>query len=150
MPMVGRLLSQGLACLPVLMAMSLRMIKQLGFIGTLDFSKAAINVGAPGKLAVENFVKKFNQQNHSAIQQLFVDGDERVFSPACDSLGSVKDLLAQNSQLSVGKMLAAGNCISASVTIKGIDKQYAGVAIFEFNRRSKLIDRTNFYMKEEV
>lgn len=151
LPMIGQLMGQGLATVPVVMAMGGRMFKQLGLLGMINFVKAANNIGSTGKSAVENFSQHFNRQSEDALNCLFVGSDagastEFLISGQEQEV-DLEALLTERTTLSLGKTLASGNFVTVSVSLSNAGNSYQGVAFFEFNTRSKAIDRVRFYLR---
>ena len=147
MPMIMQLLGKGLACFGVLGALTVRMLKLQGIGGMLGFSKAAINIGSKGKKVVKVFEEAINNKNLAALMGTFVSDAKIVHWPYGEQPVSPSTLLeAHDVKLTFSKMLAAGDIITATVSINTEDKAQGGVAIFEFNRKLKKIAAIKIYL----
>lgn len=146
-PMVMQLLGKGFSCFGVLGSLTLRMVKFQGLIGMLGFSKAAFNIGKQGKLCVKAFEKAWNEQNLADFMGCFASDANAVYWP----LGAVpinpSQLFEQRKgKITFTKVMAAGDCVTASVLVNHENSQQEGVAIFEFNRALKKIVAVKFYI----
>ena len=148
-PMVMQLLKKGMACAGVLLGLSVRMLRYQGLSGTLGFSSAALNIGNTGKKAVETFVKAFNHQDLSAMMSV-CDSDAAMvhlpYGEAPVSPSQVFDHLSGT--MALNKLLAAGDTVTASVTLQQEGGVKEGVLITEFNRKSKKLVDVRFYWSE--
>lgn len=145
-PMVMQLLGKGFACAGVLAGLTLRMLKFQGVMGMLGFSKGALNIGNAGKEAVANFVRAFNQQDLSALMSVCESDVASISMPFGGEVLSPSQLFdSVSGQMSVSKLLAAGDTVTASFSIEQGDALKEGVLIAEFNRRSKKISALRCY-----
>jgi len=147
MPMMGQIFGKGLACAPVLFALTVRMFKYQKSSGILGFCKAAFTIGNHGKTSVENFVAAVNNHNLKAMEELFCN------PLAEDSLyvSEKKTVLAEwlNQDIKIlqfNKMLVAGNFVSVSMHLSINNTQKNGVAFFEFNNINKKIHTLKVYL----
>lgn len=149
LPMVMQLLKKGVACAGVLAGLTVRMLRYQGVVGTLGFSKAAINIGNTGKKAVEIFVKAFNHQDSSLLMSVFNDDAEIIHIPFAEKTLPPSHIFDQiKGQLSIKKVLAAGDTITATVCLQDGDTVKNGVLITEFNRKTGKIVNMRFYWSE--
>ena len=145
-PMVMQLLKKGLACAGVLAGLTVRMLRYQGIMGTLGFSKAAINIGNKGKQAVATFVQAFNTQQASLLSSVFASDATIVHMPFAETPIAPSQLIEQvKGQLSIAKVLAAGDTITATVRLQNGDEVKEGVLLAEFNRKSAKIVSMRFY-----
>lgn len=151
LPMMAQLLGKGLACLPVLAALSWRMLKLQGMGGMLGFSKAALNIGNGGKRRVRQFVDAFNRRSLADLMAQCA-GDARMISwPCADEPLNPSMLLEQRGgELQVDKLLAAGDTVTAKVCWRQGDAEQRGVALFEFNRKLGRISALRLYLADAV
>lgn len=146
LPMIGQLLGKGWACAGVLMGLSWRMLKLQGLVGMLGFSKAALNIGNAGKRVVEDFAEAFNRKNLAGVMACFSGDAASIALPYGETMIEPSHLLDKvNGQLSLSKLLAAGDTISASCALKQGETIQEGVVLFEFNRKRRKISRVRFY-----
>lgn len=147
LPMIGQLLGKGMACLPVLAGLSLRMLTLQGIGGMLGFSKAALGVGGKGKARVEAFAEAFNNKQLADVMAVFASDAPMIHWPYGSEACYPSRLLDQvDGRVQFSKLLAAGDIITARVSWQQTEQQEkAGVAIFEFNKKSKKISGVKLY-----
>jgi hypothetical protein len=147
MPMIFQLLGKGFACLSVLSALTVRMFKLQGIGGMMGFSRAALNIGGAGKKAVSEFEQAFNANKLSDFMRVFASDADVVHWPFGENpLNPSRLLEAKPGQLSLSKVMSAGDTVTASVVLKEGDITREGVAIFEFNRSLKKIAAVRLYV----
>lgn len=147
MPMMAQLFSKGLAAVPVMSALTVRMIALQGIGGMLGFSKAAINIGNKGKAAVKQFAAAFNQKSLSDLMAVCDNDADIVHWPYGGAPCYPSELFEQVSgQLHISdKMLAAGDVITASIEWQNGESSKAGLLIAEFNRKTGKIRQLRTY-----
>lgn len=143
--MVIQLLKKGLACAPVLMGLTVRMLRYQGVAGTLGFSKAAFNIGQVGKDSLKTFVHGVNHQDLSALS--VCESEEAIIhmpygEPAISPLQLLKNVPGK---FSISKVMAAGDSVTASCVLEQSGQLKKGVIIADFNRRSKTISQLRCY-----
>ncbi len=145
MPMMSLLMSEGLNALPVLTSMSARMMKHQGLSGAIGFTSGLGKLGNQGKETVEKFLQSFNDKNQSSLSHLFCDGAV-IHAPYGEIETTPSEIFAKVcGTLSFSKLLLAGSTVTATVAYKTEGDNKQGVAIFEFDRNSKKINRLTFY-----
>jgi hypothetical protein len=146
MPMIFQLLGKGFSCFGVLGSLTVRMLKLQGFFGMLGFSKAVFNIGGVGKKSVRDFSKAFNSKKLSDLMGVFASDADIVHWPFGEKPIHPSQLLeSRTGEISLTKVMAAGDTITASITLKESDISKEGVAIFEFNRSLKKIAAVKIY-----
>ena len=146
LPMVMQLLGKGMGAVSVLSALTVRMVKLQGLGGVLGFSKAALNIGSRGKTALQTFVDACNQQNLAMLMSVMQHDNAVIHWPYGTATVSASELFAQlQGKLSISKLLAAGDCVTATVSCEqaGVVKQ--GVLIAEFNKKTKKMSALRAY-----
>lgn len=145
---LGTMLKQvskpSLAHLKVNNALGLRMFRLQGLRGVRGFMQALSSVGAAGKAAVDRFADCLSRQDGAGLRQLLTD-DARIEFPYGSDPISIELLLPAARQLTLTKLLAAGDSVTASFLL---NNQHRGVVFFYFNRRSMKIRRAVFYWDE--
>ncbi len=144
-PMLKQQMQFGMASVGAGMAASWRMLRFLGPMGTLRFMKAVSSVGDIGKESVYAFVNAFNQKNQQHLMQLMSKNYRCIAFPASGPFDKNIELTSLPGELSVGKMLSAGNFVSANFVLEKDGKLHYGVAFFEFSMGEKKIDRLSFF-----
>lgn len=148
-PMVTQLLSKGIASFGVLGSLTARMIKFQGFAGIIGFSKAAINIGNSGKTQLNAFVAAFNNKDASGLLTQDVKDSPYILAPFGEAPLSASAFLEKlKGELSIEKILAAGDTVSASFQLKQEERIISGVILAEFNKGSKKISQIKFYYNE--
>lgn len=145
---VSQQMAHGLESLKVGMATGWRMVRNLGPRGTMGFMRALSNIGDAGKQQVNHFVRYFNAGDIAAAQALLDHPELPVGWPACGQARSLGQLLADGDTLRFGKMLAAGNWVTASFDLQQGGELRRGVAFFEFERRNLKIVDMSFYWQD--
>lgn len=146
-PMLKQLFGKGLAALPVMSGLTVRMMKYQGLAGMLGFSKAVCSVGKKGKQIAENFASAFNRKDladlmacvdNDSVSIAWPNGNE-PFYPS-----QLFDCVEGELFLTV-KQLAAGNMISASATWRKGEQSQDVVVFFEFNKKTGKIASIKMY-----
>ena len=148
-PMVMQLLKKGLASAGVLANMTVRMLRYQGIFGTLGFSKGAINIGSTGKKSLEKFVKAFNHDDLSALMTVCDSDAAMMYCPFGEEPMSPSQLIdGVRGDISISKILAAGDTVSATMSLQQGDDVKEGVMIAEFNKRTKKISALRCYFDQ--
>lgn len=147
MPMLAQLFGKGMAAMPIMAALTVRMFKLQGIFGMLGFSKAAINIGGKGKLLTEQFVDAFNSKSLAGIMGVSDHDAKTIHWPYGTAAYSPSELLDNvGGQLQLtGKCLAAGDTVTATVQWQNGEIKKTGVIVFECNRKSKKISSLRAY-----
>ena len=151
MPMIMQLLKKGFVALPVLGSLTLRMFKLQGVMGTIGFSKAALNVGKAGKQQVLALERAVENNDKSALINLFASDKPSVHLPYGKvPLSPVEFSQQFKGHVKFSKLLVAGDGVTASVFVEGDEKEQAasGVAVFKFCRKSLKIMELFFYIND--
>lgn len=150
-PMIKQLLSKGFACGGVLSALGLRMMSIQGPGGAIGFMQGFKGIGNQGKDAVMAFAGALNNQQLGDMMGLFSGGNRGINFPYGGKTYSPDDIVDQASaKVSFKKLLAAGYVISCSVELEQDGLSRHGVALFEFNAKTKKIEGVDFYWDAEV
>ena len=124
----------------------LRMLRCLGLRGMIGFARAAKSVGAPGKDRVAAIVACFNTNDAEQLLSLVHSPDTPIQFPVGfdvedaveDDTGSgavrVADWALLPGNISLDKILAAGDVVAARMTYRLGDEQRVGVALFQLDR----------------
>ena len=150
MPMMGQLFSKGLGCLGVLSGLTVRMFQLQGIGGMLGFSKAALNIGATGKSRVHDFLNAINGKDLGDLVNA-CDSDAACVhvpygtDPICPSQILEKTTLGQ---ISVMRIIAAGDTVTASLKLEVNGDQKEAVLLAEFNGKTKKIRSARFYFDQ--
>lgn len=146
MPMIRQLIGKGFACVSVLSCLTVRMLRLQGVGGMLGFAKAAINIGNAGKKAVAQFVKSYNAKNLPDLMGTCANDDAMIQIPYGEKAIHPSLLISQfDGEMSISKVMAAGDAITATITLKQGDSVKEGMAIFEFNRKVGKISALRCY-----
>ena len=146
LPMIFQLLGKGFACFGVLGALTMRMLKLQGVSGMLGFSKAALNIGRKGKKAVQEFEHAFNNKRLVDLMGVFASDADVIHWPYGERPEHPSRLLeVRSGQITFSKVLAAGDTVTATVSLREGDVVREGVAIFEFNRKISKIAELRLY-----
>ncbi|MFN8103635.1 MAG: transporter [Acidimicrobiia bacterium] len=145
-PMVVRLVSRGPRAWPVGVALGRRMLANLGPVGALGFSSGARSVGRAGRDAVARFAEAATRGDHAVLASLLTGTCAGLEAPYGEPPLTPSELArGPLRRVSVGKLLVSGYAASASVEIEDDAGVHGGVGIFEFDRRSVLMERVRLY-----
>lgn len=145
LPMMKQLFSNGISCLPILSALTVRMLKLQGISGMLGFSKAVFNVGEAGKKQAQAFINAFNNRDNKTLETL-LEPDALLMLPFGDKTITAAQALKKNVQHpSINKVMVSGDIVSASLYLMQDGQEKQGVAFFEFNKKSKKISALRCY-----
>ena len=144
--MVKQLSAAGLAGVPVLASLGLRMLSIQGVGGIVGFLRGLKGIGAAGKRTAEEFVQAVNKQQLNVVQSFFSTGIQGVEFPHGQKSLSANDFMEQFSgQLRLSKLLSAGFVTSCSFELVQDQCTKNGVVFFEFNAKNRKIDTVKFY-----
>ncbi len=149
-PMIMQLLKKGFPALPVLASLTVRMFKHQGLMGTLGFSKAAMNIGRAGKQQVLAFERAVASSEAAALSRLFEENGLIHLPYGSPPIKASAFFDEFTGDIKFTKLLVAGNGVTATVTVKGsqLDNNHHGVAVFKMNRKSLKITELFFYMND--
>ncbi len=139
-------MSYGWASVVVGCRAGLRMFRHLGVSGMLGFMRAIHSVGEPGKNRVDTFVRFVNGANEDGLGSL-MDGEGATIT-CCAEVLSTAQLAAAGFSLSTGKILSAGNMVSASCRLVSPVSDLQGVVFFEFNMNNQKIIDVRFFLED--
>ena len=140
-------MAYGLASLAASMRSTVRILRYLGLGGLRGFMQGASGIGDTGKQQVQAFFRSCNDADIDALQGLCSAADMQVALPSLDEQISLLQLLTAGGQFSLGKMLAAGNTVSASYSYTRDNRCSKGVALFQLEPQSASITRLNLYCR---
>jgi hypothetical protein len=144
-PMLQQQVAQGRAFIGVGAASTARMLRHQGIVGMAGFMSALSSVGAAGKAQADRFVRFFNASDVAGAQALFMEPTAMISFPYAQRRLSIADCIAQGGELRLGKILAAGNTVSATVDYSTPDGQHSGVVFFELQTTGLRIASLDFY-----
>ena len=146
MPMMAQIFGKGLACVPVLFSLTVRMFKFQKLPGIIGFCKAAVTIGNDGKESVDKFIAAINNHERKKLESLFCDVSADDTFTLCEEVKPISEWLSQDVKvLSFSKILAAGNCVTVSISFSENNEIKTGVAFFEFNSINKKIRSLKIY-----
>lgn len=145
-PMLQQQMTAGWRSLKVGNAAAVRMVRQQGIAGMAGFMRALRSVGAAGKVQAERFAQYFNTGDTEALASLFAAPDILIAFPYAGRQISVTDCAREGGELSFGKLLAAGNVVSATVVYNRSGKHIHGVMFFELEtHRLRIVAATCYW-----
>ena len=144
-PMLKQQIATGRPFLKVGSASAGRMLRHLGVAGMAGFMRALSSVGRAGKEKVEQFARNFNAGDPMALESLFASPDIEIDFPHAGPRLSIAGCIREGGQMSLTKLLSAGNVVSAAVAYERGGGIHHGVALFELNKRSLRIVALTFY-----
>ncbi len=146
MPMVKQVIGSGLSGLQMMISLGFRMLRIQGLSGVLGYMKGFRGVGRRGKRAVEEFV---NAVNACACDMLTdtLEPDAKIEFPTRGSVFTPSTLSsAFEAPLTVSSLISAGLATSCHFEIGSDGVLADGVALFEFNTKSRRIERARFFI----
>lgn len=145
LPMLQRQMAFGLSSLTAGSAAFIRMLRHLGVGGALGFLQAVRGVGSPGKQSVTTFIEAFNAGDSNRLQDVFSPGAVCDWQSGAAALAP--DALPLDGRILMGKLLAAGDIVSASLEWQQGENRRYGVVLFELDRRCR-INHLHAYWQE--
>jgi hypothetical protein len=130
-PMLKQQMTAGWHSVRVGNAAALRMIRNQGLAGMAGFMRALRTVGAEGKSRVEQFVRHFNAGDSGALASLFAAPKSLIEFPFAGHHLSISDCVREGGELRLGKLLASGNTLSATMDFDRSGRRIQGVVFFE-------------------
>lgn len=147
MPMMTQIFGKGLACVPVLFSLTVRMFKFQKLSGIYGFCKAALTIGDDGKASVDKFVAALNNHQKKSFESLFCAPSSLETLRIGENNILLANCLQQDIKiLKYDKVLVAGDCVSTSLAISVNGEQKSGVAFFYFNRINRKIRHLKIYI----
>lgn len=147
MPMMSQIFGKGLACVPVLFGLTLRMLKYQKLSGILGFCKAAFTIGDEGKKQVDDFVAALNNHSKKKLEALFCDFSAHDSFYIGDQATPLSDWLTQEVKIQkFDKALASGNFVTTNILFQINNENKSAVAFFEFNKKTKKIRSLKLYL----
>jgi len=141
-------MSNGFSALPIMLGMTKRMIKHLGWRGMLAFGASSKTVGEAGKQQVQAFVEALAQRDQTALTALLEQNSAAVHLPYGEPPIDIKQLLEKmQGTLQLSKILAAGNRITASIAVTEQGQSREGVVLFRLNAKTLKIQEVYFYLE---
>lgn len=144
-PMIGQVMGFGFASLSAGTAMFVRMLKNLGVGGVAGFSRAMSSVGDVGKSRVQQLAFALNRNDRNTLSSLMA-ADFRI--AWCDQPPtSIAGWRAAPGKLSLTKLIAAGNWVTASAQLDNDDgSSQRGLLAVRFGSDGKLIEHCALYL----
>jgi hypothetical protein len=148
-PMIKQLFAKGSAAYSVLLALGVRMMKIQGLGGALGFSKGFLGIGKRGPEVVSRFIEAFNANSTARIADLFDPLNKGVAFPYGQPVFSPVDMAdSEDCHLSSSKVLVAGYTTTATVELSRDGQMIPGLAVFEFNSKTKNLNDVRFYWED--
>lgn len=144
-PMLQQQIAAGRRFMKVGNAAALRMLRHQGVAGVAGFMRALRSVGTAGKAQVERFARYFNAGNEQALESLFAAPGTPIAFPYARRCLTIADCVGEGGVLSLGKLLAAGNVVSATVDYQRSGEHAQGVVFFELETHHLRIVAVSFY-----
>lgn len=145
LPMMQQLLGKGLSCVPILLGLTLRMLKLQGVSGMLGFSKAAFTVGEDGKKNAQAFINAFNNKDHKTLATLLEPNALLSLPVGSEAITAAHALQKNVQHPSINKVMVSGDIVSASLHLMQDSNEKQGVAFFEFNKKSGKMAAVRWY-----
>jgi hypothetical protein len=146
LPMLKQLMSIGMPALTVGNRLGLRMFMNLGLGGIAGFMSGLRTVGDSGKQIVTQFADVLNRKDLPAMIDLFSGNNAGIDAPFA-AVHYTPAELAQGApfKLSLGKLLASGFTVTATIAAETAEGNKAGVGIFEFDAKNRRLHRVRLY-----
>lgn len=148
LPMIRQLMGKGLACLPVVANLSVRLFKYQGLMGTLGFSSAAFNIGKKGRETAEKLLKAINNKDLSDVMSCFCHDEVKITGLEDEAIRP--SMLLERvpfSTLSTDKVIVSGDTVSMSIKAESGSE---GLLFAMFDGRQKKIQSLRFYLADLV
>jgi len=139
LPMMKQLFSRGFACVPILSALTVRMLKLQGLSGMLGFSKAVFNIGESGKQQAQAFINAFNNRDNKTLETLLEPNALLMLPFGSEAIAAAQALKTNIQHPSIHKVMVSGDIVSATLHLMQDGQEKQGVAFFEFNKKTKKI-----------
>jgi hypothetical protein len=149
LPMLQQQLASGAGFVRVGVSSGVRMLRCLGLRGMLGFACAARSVGASGKERAAAIVSSFNASNAERLLSFARSADTPILFPLGSDAVGATEWAQQPGVISLDKVMAAGDVVSATMTYSVGGEQRLGVALFEFDRTDlSLLSLTCYWQRE--
>lgn len=149
LPMIKQLLALGVPAIPVLLALSWRMLTVQGIGGMVGFSKGFLGAGEKGREKVHQFFLSVNQKQSTELVTLLASVNTPIEFPVGGEVLTAEQLLKKDIKLLPAKLLIAGYSATASCELVIDGAAQPAVIIFEFNRKTKLFEKIRFFLDEQ-
>jgi hypothetical protein len=145
LPMMKQLISQGIACVPILSALTVRMLKLQGLSGMLGFSKAVFNIGERGKQQAQAFISAFNNRDNKTLETLLEPNALLMLPFGAEAITAAQALKKNIQHPTINKVMVSGDIVSASLHLMQDGEEKQGVVFFEFNKKTRKIAALRCY-----
>jgi len=143
-----QVIAHGFAALPILMGMVGRMLKHLGWRGMLAFGESGKTVGESGKSQVKTFADALSKRDQPALLDVFEEDEAVVHFPYGEPPITVAAFLAEfDGSMHFSKLLAAGDRVTATLSVQSKGQNRDGVALFDFNPKTLKLRKLVFYVE---
>ncbi len=146
LPMILQVLRQGVAGARSMILLGNRMLKIQGIGGALGFMTGFRGIGARGKEIIEDFERAVNARNNAWLFSLFRSGQSQIHFPVGEEPVSAPSVLqAIDTEIKLSNPLTAGYSTTCTIEFEHAGVWVRGLALFEFNAKSRRIETAKFY-----
>jgi hypothetical protein len=149
-PMVKQVLGQGLPGLRSMVLLGARMMRRQGLGGSLGFARGFRGISRKGKQTVQEFAEAAQSGDTARLSRLFHSDRSCIEFPVeAGETGRrhAPSTFLEHAQprISLSKLISAGFTTMFRFDAEHQGAAHHGVAMFEFNAKSRRIDRAQFF-----
>ena len=145
-PMVLQVISKGKPGISGMIKLFVQMIKNQGLGGVLGFCKGFFWIHKKGKAIADQLIRKVNRKESVNFIELFDAKNGGIAFPAGKPPLTPANFMSQvDTTLSVSKVISAGYMTTFSFRELIKNREYPGIGLLEFNRKSKKIYKATFF-----
>jgi len=157
-PMILQVMGKGRAGMMAMLSLGWRMVRIQKLGGILGFCLGFRGIHGRGKELVADFSRAvetknsawFNSVFHSERSEIHLPSPEESPSQAVEIHHPAKFLVDREVTIATSSMISAGYCISCVIDVECDGETHHGIGLFEFNARSRRLDRVKLYWDRGV
>ena len=144
--MVWQVMTSGWAGIKMMTLQTINMFKSQGLSGVRGYMRGFTGVSGKGKGAVRRFVEAVNGKDIGLLSGLFDTRSDGIEFPVGGATFTTSEFLEENQlDLSVTDLKSTGYCTTARFTAHVGGAKHEGIAIFDFDRGSRRLQRVRFF-----
>ncbi len=156
MPMVLQVMGKGLPGMMAMLSLGWRMVRIQRLGGVLGFCLGFRGIHGRGKELVADFSRAVETKNSAWLNSIFHSERSEIFVPSVDpSQGQAvslhhpaKFLVGKDITIATSSMISAGYCITCVIDVQCDGQAHHGIGMFEFNARSRRLDRVKLFWNQ--
>jgi hypothetical protein len=157
-PMILQVMGKGVSGMTAMLSLGWRMVRIQRLGGILGFCLGFRGIHGRGKELVGDFSRALETKNSAWLNSIFHSERSEIHLPSQEVSESqgvqihhpAKFLVDRKISIATSSMISAGYCISCVIDVECDGETHHGIGLFEFNARSRRLDRVKLYWDRGV